>query len=129
MRTPKTAELLARKETIRALWAEGLSAGEIAKRLGCTRNAVIGHVTRMFLPARKTRIFISPPPKPPKPLPAPIDEPSGLGLAIEELTSMTCRYPSGTDAPYAYCGLPVDNSVYCSFHHTKCRVKPLARLR
>lgn len=41
-----------------ALWAEGLSASQIAARLNCgiTRNAVIGKVHRINLPARKPRM-------------------------------------------------------------------------
>lgn len=39
------------------LWAEGCSASQIAARLNCgiTRNAVIGKVHRIHLPARKPR--------------------------------------------------------------------------
>ena len=40
------------------LWAEGCSASQIAARLNCgiTRNAVIGKVHRLKLPARATRL-------------------------------------------------------------------------
>lgn len=42
-----------RVATLRKLWTEGLSASQIAKRLGgVTRNAVIGKVTRLRLPGR-----------------------------------------------------------------------------
>jgi len=34
------------------LWNEGQSGGQISKRLGITRNAVIGKVTRLGLPQR-----------------------------------------------------------------------------
>ena len=40
--------------TLRQLWTEGgTSAGVIATRLGCTRNAVLGKVHRLRLPQRK----------------------------------------------------------------------------
>ena len=40
---------------LRRLWAEGLSATQIATRIGgCTRNAVLGKVHRLELPARAT---------------------------------------------------------------------------
>ena len=44
-----------RKQLVAQLWAEGLSAAQIAARLGgdVTRNAVIGQVTRLNLPRRK----------------------------------------------------------------------------
>lgn len=38
-----------RKEAIRVLWGEGLTAAMIAKRLGCTRNVVMGIVYRIGL--------------------------------------------------------------------------------
>lgn len=42
-----------REATLRKLWAEGLSASEIAKHLGgVTRNAVIGKVHRLGLQGR-----------------------------------------------------------------------------
>ena len=42
-----------RVEKLKNLWAEGLSASQIAKDLGgVTRNAVIGKVHRLGLPAR-----------------------------------------------------------------------------
>ena len=45
----------ARIERLKALWAEGRSASEIAGLLGeVTRNAVIGKVHRLGLPGRKT---------------------------------------------------------------------------
>jgi hypothetical protein len=37
--------------TLRSGWS-ALSASEIAKKLGCTRNAVIGKANRMGLPAK-----------------------------------------------------------------------------
>ena len=48
--TPENVDLL------KKLWAEGLSAGQIAGRLsGTTRNSVIGKVHRLGLPPRITR--------------------------------------------------------------------------
>jgi hypothetical protein len=45
----------ARTERLKALWAEGRSASEIAGLLGeVTRNAVIGKVHRLGLAGRKT---------------------------------------------------------------------------
>jgi GcrA cell cycle regulator len=43
-----------RVETLKRLWADGLSGGEIARRLVITRNAVIGKVYRLGLPGRVT---------------------------------------------------------------------------
>src|SRR5882762_11353126 len=41
-----------RKQRIRELWSSGQSCGQIAKQLGVSRNAVMGHVSRMGLPQR-----------------------------------------------------------------------------
>ena len=43
-----------RVDALKTLWAQGLSASQIAGRLGgCTRNAVIGKVHRLDLPGRR----------------------------------------------------------------------------
>lgn len=58
-----------RVERLKTLWAEGLSASQIAAELGgVTRNAVIGKVCRLGLAARR-RITAS---NRPSPLPGPI---------------------------------------------------------
>jgi GcrA cell cycle regulator len=45
-----------RVDALRTLWADGLSASQIAARLGnVTRNAVIGKVHRLGIPGRATR--------------------------------------------------------------------------
>ncbi len=52
-----------RVELLKKLWAEGLSASQIATKLagGVTRNAVIGKVHRMGLSGRVTRTRVSTP--------------------------------------------------------------------
>src|SRR5262245_1326837 len=55
---------------LRKLWADGRSAGEIASRLGCSRNAVCAKLLRMGLkrghkpPTAKPRIVSVPKRKP-----------------------------------------------------------------
>jgi GcrA cell cycle regulator len=41
---------------IQALWAEGLSTAEIGRRMGITKNAVVGKAHRLNLPARPSPI-------------------------------------------------------------------------
>lgn len=41
-------------DLLKRLWGEGISASQIGDRIGCSRNAVIGKVTRMRLASRKT---------------------------------------------------------------------------
>jgi GcrA cell cycle regulator len=48
-----TEELIAR---LRALWAEGHSTAEIGRRMGISKNAVVGKAHRLELPARPSPI-------------------------------------------------------------------------
>ncbi len=41
---------------LRALWSEGLSTAEIGRRLGVSKNAVVGKAHRLVLPARPSPI-------------------------------------------------------------------------
>jgi len=49
---------------IRALWDEGLSTAEIGRRMGITKNAVVGKAHRLNLPARPSPIRRVPGEKP-----------------------------------------------------------------
>ncbi len=48
-----TAEAI---EALRALWAEGHSTAEIGRRMGISKNAVVGKAHRLNLPARPSPI-------------------------------------------------------------------------
>src|SRR5436305_8979298 len=41
---------------LRGLWAEGLSTAEIGRRLGVSKNAIVGKAHRLDLPARPSPI-------------------------------------------------------------------------
>ena len=43
-------------EDLKRMWDEGLSTGEIGKRLGVTKNSIIGKVHRLQLTARPSPI-------------------------------------------------------------------------
>ncbi len=43
-------------ERLKALWAEGLSTAEIGRRMGISKNAVVGKAHRLALPARPSPI-------------------------------------------------------------------------
>jgi GcrA cell cycle regulator len=43
-------------ELLRALWAEGHSTAEIGRRMGITKNAIVGKAHRLDLPARPSPI-------------------------------------------------------------------------
>ena len=128
-----------RIETLKKLWTDGLSASQIAKRLGnVTRNAVIGKVHRLGLSGRATpsapRVR-----KAPRPAPIPaaprarkevtlkrvietaslpyVDEPGSA--TILTLGAHMCKWPIGnplTDS-FTFCGKRIDGKgSYCVSH-------------
>lgn len=68
-----TAEAI---ERLKALWAEGHSTAEIGRRMGISKNAVVGKAHRLNLPARPSPIRRdavprpAPVPRAPRPMPA-----------------------------------------------------------
>lgn len=138
--------LAGKDELVAAMWGEGLSAGQIAKRLGCTKSTVLGNVHR----ARKlgcvwatSRAPVGKPPKPPKkqraPKPAPVrvvrDDPPAeqpaatrrkptvevrpsLGIRVPDLEPHHCRAVTDT-TPFnqRFCGHEkAEGSPYCPEH-------------
>lgn len=133
---------------LRKLWAEGLSASQIAKRLACgvSRSAVLGKVHRLQLPKRihtpaketiTNRVLsrMRPPKRVAAP-PAPISEPAvpldpiDPTLTTLRLNEFTCRYPIGDpqDAAFTYCGRTCEGP-YCRDHKRLCYQRPLPKSR
>jgi GcrA cell cycle regulator len=123
---------------LKQLWADGLSASQIAAKLGLvSRNAVIGKIHRLGLAGRKTvcRMPRAPraphAPRPvfvrlrkPKQQPRAIDfEPyAGPKVSLHDLTSCTCHWPHGDPlAPgFGFCGCPIPpGAIYCACHRAK----------
>jgi len=135
-----------RVEILTKLWAEGLSASQIATRLGgVTRNAVIGKVHRLGLsgratpsrPARKTAKPATPrvrkpvtpivrkapaePAVPAVPLP-PVEAkplPDGKYATILTIRDHMCKWPIGdpTSQEFRFCGRKVKaKEPYCDAH-------------
>lgn len=131
-----------RVATLRKLWAEGLSASQIAKQLGgVTRNAVIGKVHRLGLagratpsrpakrPVRTARPRVMGPSAPrlrephARPLVVipdlePMKLEDGKAASVLTLNESMCKYPIGdpTDADFAFCGRGSAGGPYCSDH-------------
>ena len=119
-----------RVATLRKLWAEGLSASQIAKQLGgVTRNAVIGKVHRLGLagratPSRPAKRPVRPArprvigPTAPRLRPAmtapsvvipdlePVRLEDGQTASVLTLNENMCKFPIGdpTDVNFAFCG-------------------------
>lgn len=85
------------------MWATGLSASEIGRRLGITKNSVIGKARRLDLAMRRA------PALPSKP----------KIVTLERLTSTMCCWPDGDPGKpeFRFCGVPaVNGKPYCATH-------------
>jgi len=133
------------KQTIKALWAEGLSATQIARQMPGkrTRNAVLGVVHRMKLSSRISAkgglrpVRVS---RPPQPKPAPVADtpapaPEDPGPMHPPLTTLTvrdhhCKWPYDVGADYHYCGAkPHKDHPFCEYHCRKAYQPKLAAKR
>ncbi len=88
-----------------ALWAEDLPASEIGRRLGMTKNAVIGKVHRLGLPKRGSPIQAK-------------TETAEL-VRLEDLAAGMCSWPDGEPGTddFQFCGAPaVPGKPYCAKH-------------
>ncbi len=98
-----------------ALWQEGLPTSEIGRRLGITKNAVIGKVHRLGLTKRQSpirRVEEKPPP-------ADI-------ISMEKLTTGMCSWPTGEPGTqdFHFCGRPAaPDKPYCADHCARAYVK------
>lgn len=128
---------------LRKLWAEGLSASQIAKQLGgVTRNAVIGKVHRLGLagratpsrpakrPVRTARPRVIGPSAPRLRMPSseprpiipdlePVRLEDGRAATVLTLNESMCKYPIGdpTEPDFAFCGRgAAGNAPYCQDH-------------
>lgn len=72
---------------LRGLWAEGLSTAEIGRRLGVTKNAIVGKAHRLDLTARPSPIRRAPNAAPPRRAPVRRME----GPTLPPLPSTTCE--------------------------------------
>lgn len=121
-----------RVELLKKLWAEGLSASQIARSMGdVTRNAVIGKVHRLGLSGRATTSRSERPRRAtiPKPTPKPVvHEPeivteatlaNGEFATVMTLNQNMCRWPIGDPGSndFHFCGQSTDGgSPYCDAH-------------
>ena len=99
-----------RGELLKKLWAEGLSASQIAVELGgITRNAVIGKVHRLGLVPRV--ITVKPAPR----------------RNVFEFTGPVCMWPHGHpgDDDFHFCGArPEPGRPYCVAHAAIAYIHP-----
>ena len=119
------------KRILTEMWSDH-SAGAIAKRLGRTRNSIIGMVHRMRLPRKTPAPDNKPRPvRTPKLLkvhvmvkPLPVTQPeAGKGIPILEAASNQCKAviesSTGPDGLALVCGQPVTPGrffEFCEYH-------------
>jgi hypothetical protein len=120
-----------RIELLKKLWADGLTARQVAAEMGMTRNAVIGKVHRLDLPKR---IKTNPPGRTPrprqtgrrmvgwKPKQAPIlrvvtSRIPSLNIPFIETREGQCREIT-SDSPALCCGHPIYDQNNCAFHYS-----------
>lgn len=125
------------KATLRQLFDEGLSTAEIGRRLGVSKNAVIGECHRLHFPARPSPIkakgsgaprhvqhVVKPkntlPPIPAPPIPAPI--------IVRQLHPVVVRRPAETPAqqfgPVRECCWPMGDPRAKGFRFCEARSIP-----
>jgi GcrA cell cycle regulator len=93
-----TDEIIAR---LRALWVEGHSTAEIGRRLGISKNAVVGKAHRLDLAARPSPIRPSPEGPRPRPPARRSTGPTLPPLASTRPVVLTGTAPSAARAPGA----------------------------
>jgi GcrA cell cycle regulator len=117
------------------MWGEGLSTAEIGKRLGISKNAVVGKAHRLHLDSRpspikrigprpampRSLVHTRPPAQPVVAAPAPRPAPR-----IVELSSQSCRWPIGHpgDPGFHFCTeRAIQGKPYCVEHAAVAYVK------
>jgi len=89
-----------------ALWNEELPTSEIGRRLGITKNAVIGKVHRLGLPQRRPTLKDD-------------DDEVADVVRLDALTSGMCSWPVGDpgDSGFHFCAAPAaPGKPYCAKH-------------
>ena len=98
------------------LWDEGITTGEIGKRLGVSKTAVVGKAHRLKLKGRPSPIKRS---SSVNKKAKEIAKPKNAKLSILDLTAITCRWPIGDpeNPDFHFCGKKaVAGKPYCKEH-------------
>jgi GcrA cell cycle regulator len=132
-------------EKLRQLWMQGLTANEIAKQLGVTKNAIVGKVHRLCLTARPSPIKVKDEVEEniesqevKEGAACEFDAKVAAKQRAEELTNIklvdldshTCRWPIGDprDDDFCFCGKKVrSGQTYCDEHSVMAYVKALKK--
>ena len=102
---PWTEELIS---DLVGLWSKGLSTAEIGRRLGVTKNAVVGKAHRLAL----------------EPRPSPIIH---RAKPVDTYNGPRCQWPEGHpgEAEFHFCSAPVvEGRPYCPDHCRRAYMPP-----
>jgi len=105
METVWTPELT---QQLSALWQEGFSTAEIGRRLGISKNAVVGKAHRLFLTPRPSPVKRAP-------------------VKVVEFAGPTCSWPYGHpgEKTFHFCSeRPMAGKPYCAEHAAQAYIKP-----
>ena len=108
-----------RISTLMALWGEGIPTSEIGRRLGVTKNAVVGKVHRLGLPKRNSPIKT-------EKVVVKVETPKSDEIQMDSLRPGMCRWPEGEPGTenFYFCGQPVvPEKPYCGHHCERAYVK------
>jgi len=135
----------AEDETIKTMWGNGQTFGQIGKALNMTRSAVAGRIHRMrekgligayVVPYKVAKMPVQAPiPVVEKPAPAPkpevIAKPPKNGVALLNLKENGCRYAIySRGTRHLFCGEPKLNGFsYCEEHNKLVWIKPRAAIK
>ena len=143
-------------EELKSLWQTGLTTSEIAKKLGVSKNSIVGKVHRLSLSGRPSPIRKKEETKKTKPIkikraekkadPEPIEnevmeekalpekplkeEKKSDIVRLTDLDNHTCRWPLGDpkDENFHFCGKKTrTGQTYCDEHSAIAYVKPLKK--
>lgn len=102
-------------KNLKKMWLKGATTAEIAKKLGLSKNSIIGKVHRLNLETRPSPIKkVAAPVKKVK---VPVHKTTRVG--IMDLKLNTCRWPIGdpVDEDFHFCGKnTVMGKPYCAEH-------------
>jgi len=99
-----------RVEQLAHLWRQGYSTAEIGRRLGLTKNAVVGKAHRLELNPRPSPLKIVPKPR-----------------VIVDFAGPSCSWPIGHpgEKNFHFCGdKPIAGKPYCGPHAALAYIKP-----
>ncbi len=108
------------------LWNEGLTTAEIGKRIGVSKNAVVGKAHRLGLPPRPSPIKRGKRPRARPPATMPRTAARPRPAPVFAVGNAACKWPIGHpgDPGFRFCGDPaLVGKPYCQDHYLKAYIQ------